>query len=171
MMMVTTTIYKPDTIDRFGTIDSISFHLKPRVVNNNFSIEKKTVLPFLTINNLGVIVNTKKSAELITQAMSLRKKHLWCRWKMYAPSRKSIKSTISVINYCPSDLFLEGFQVVNYGNGTVAMLRRSDNYSTTINIGNQSLTFAKLRISDHEIVNSGCCRIERNAIEQLFETL
>ena len=61
--------------------------------------------------------------------------------------------------------------MVNYGNGTVAMLRRSDNYSTTINIGNQSLTFAKLRISDHEIVNSGCCRIERNAIEQLFETL
>lgn len=171
--MVATAIYRKETINNFQAIDNLYVAcLGPRVVKDKFRFEKKaSAKPFLAVNNMGVIVDARKADELISQAKELRRRHIWFLWKMYAPSRKVIDSTVSVIRYCPSDLFLEGFRVANYGNGTVALMRKSKHFSATINVGSKAVSYAKLRLSDQQIVNSGSCPIERNAIEHLFETL
>ena len=170
--MVEAAVYKKDTIEEFGSIDSVVIRVEPRQVSYSYKFAKEAVAkPFLSIRDTGVIVDTRKAEKLIAQTKKLRKKHLWFLWKMYAPSRAVINSAISVIQYCPSDLFLEGYYVSNYGNGTVALMRRSVNYSITINIGVKSLTYAKLSIADHKLVNAGECPIEKNAVEKLFETL
>lgn len=169
-------VYKEETLEKFKSIDPLVIcvepHLEPRKVNNKYRFEKETpAIPFLSIRDMGVIIDASKADELVLQAKALRKKHFWFVWKMYAPSRQVIDSTVSVIRHCPADFFLEGYKVANYGNGTVALMRRSNNYSVTINIGKQAVSYAKLRLADQQIVNSGSCKIEKNAIENLFETL
>ena len=169
--MVAITGIKADTIEKFLSIDSLVIHVNPSHVNSNYRLESNGAKQFISLDRIEDIIDTRKPSELITQTRALRKKHFWFLWGMYAPSRQVIKSTITVIQYCPSNVFLEGFYVANYGNGTVVLMRRSETYYTTINVGSHSLTYVKLRLVDHRVVNSGSCQIEKNAIEHLFKTL
>lgn len=174
--MVTALVYKAESIESFKSINSRAICVEPvtepREVTIKYRFETVTpAKPFLAINKPVVIIDTKIAEELVSQAKALRKNHFWFVWKMYSPSRQVVDSTVTVIRYCPSDLFLDGFKVANYGNGTVILMRRSENYSTTINIGGRAVSYAKLRLSDQKIVCSGTCPIERGAIEHLFETL
>ncbi len=169
-------VYKEETLERFKSIDPsvvcVGLRQEPRRVSSRYRFEKVTSAGFLdAISSIGVVIDPSKADELVAQAKALRKKHFWFVWKMYAPSREVINSTVSVIRFCPADMFLEGYYVANYGNGTVALMRRSKNYSISINIGKHAVSYAKLRLSDYKIVNSGRCEIEKKAIENLFETL
>lgn len=176
-MMVSTAVYKKETIEGFKSIEMLANCLghvtQPRDVSSKYILKKETPAKyFLSVtSNFSVVIDNQKAEELILKLKSLRRKHFWFLWRMYAPSRRVINSAVKVIRFCPSDLFLEGYTVANYGNGTVALMRRSTNYSMTINIGTHAVSYAKLRLADHQIVNSGCCPIERDAIRQLFETL
>lgn len=172
--MEATLTYKPESIESFKSIDNLllSCCYGPRDISNIFRLEKvSSAKPFLAVNTLGVIVDTNKADELISQARNLRKTPFWFLWKMYAPSRKVVDATVSVIRLCPSDLFLEGFRVANYGNGTVVLMRKSRSFYTTINVGSKAVSYAKLRLSDQQIVASGRCSINKDAIRHLFETL
>ena len=176
MASTTVAVYKEETLEKFKSIDPLVIcvepQLEPRKVNSKYRFETvNPAIPFLAYRDMGIIIDTSKADELVLQARALRKRHFWFVWKMYAPSRQVIDSAVTVIRYCPADIFLEGYKVANYGNGTVALMRRSKNYSITINIGKQAVSYAKLRLADQQIVNSGSCKIEKNAIEYLFETL
>lgn len=170
--MYTSVLFKPGSLESFDTIGADRFlGSAPRAVNH-FTFEKsKPAKPFVSVGVGNVVIDISRTEKLIKEAKALRKSHFWFIWKMASPSKEVIRAAESVIRYCPSELFLNGYQVVNYGNGTVAMIRNNENYLTTINIGAKSLSYAKLRIKDHLLVDSGSCTIEKTAVERLFEVL
>ena len=167
--MTAVTICKQESLDSFNRFNPNEIIPGGRLVVNNYRFDA-TANAYLTIGQ-GVLLRSERSEDLINQARRLRKRHFWRFWRLRAPNKRVIEASISVINYCPSELFLDGYSIDNYGNGTIVMMRRSTNYMTTINIGESTLSYAKLRISDHKVIASGKCAIEKELVSVLFKKL
>ncbi len=156
------------TIDDFNKFDTSQFTFGGRPVTSPFQLgQSETSLYSIRSEEF---LDYTKSERLKNDARKLHRSHIW-PWAYYVPKRSVIKATMKVLDFCPSDILLEGFSIANYGNGTIAMIRQTPNYMTTINIGSRALSFAKLRIIDRSVVASGTIMIEKQAVMGLFELL
>lgn len=156
------------TIEDFNKLDSSQFAFGGRPVTSPFLLgQRETSLYSFRSEEY---LDYTKSKQLKDDARKLRRLHFW-PWAYYAPKRSVIKATMKVLDFCPSDILLEGFSIANYGNGTIAMIRQTSNYMTTINIGSRALSYAKLRVIDRSVVASGTIMIEKQAVMGLFELL
>ena len=168
-------IYKQDTFESFRQFRPGVISLQPRRVNSSnyvftFGEDSEFLSSFSAEINLRVL-DISAASRLKRQALKLRRIPFWKMHGLRYPYRSVVKAACQVIDFCSSEILLEGFSMINYGNGTVAMIKRTSQFMYTINIGDKAVSYVKLRIANHEIVDSGVLDISKSAIENLFESL
>ena len=142
----------------------------PRPVNTRFKFTDR-VSDFPVVNSTDISLNLTRKESLVSQIRALRRERFWFLWGLKAPQKCVVDAAIRVINYCPSELLLDGYSAENYGNGTIAFMKRTANCMITINVGKSSLSYAKLRITDHKVIDFGRCEIEGKSVAKLFQRL
>ena len=167
-MTTAAVISKGEAREAFARFNPKIIMPTPRPVKSDFIFDAKA-LTYHDSCQSSIIISRANSQALIEQARNLRRYHFWRIWGLRAPKKRVIEAVVKVIDYCPTELLLYGYSVENYGNGTVVLMKRSENYMTTISVGSTSLSYAKLNMRNHKVVDSGTCSIEMNAVRRLFE--
>lgn len=165
-----------DKIDQWEPFGLVSKVLpEGRTVKPTFSLTPTPDSAIYTLHyfkiNDSSIIQQKTSQVLSKEIRNIYWTPFWRRCDMRRPKKSVVKAANDVLHMCPDDNILLGFSAINYGNGTIALLKNGINNSTLINIGAKTLSYAIVDIASSKVIKSGNVALDKKSVIDFYKSI